>query len=228
MTSSSARRFLASSLALTLVAAVTPAAAQERYPERPIKLVVGFQAGSGADLLVRFFSDRMAAASGGATFIVENKPGALGNIAIDAVAKARPDGYTVLMGSSSGFAGNLYLVKDVPYHPVRDFAPVTTVVQLGFVLVSRRQQPREGSSPTSRNMLKAKAGKAKFGLGNTSGLASSTLYLDEAGIAAVSVPYKANSHGRFRRRRRRDRFRFCRCALRCRPGEERARSASSR
>ena len=174
----------------TLLSIGAPHAARAEYPERPIKLVVGLAAGSGADILVRFFADRLPAVSG-ATVIVENKPGALTNIANDAVAKARPDGYTLLMGASSGLIGNAYIYKNLPYDPVRDFTPVTTFAQLGFVLTVSAQNPASSVAELTAQ-LKAKGGRVTYGWANTSGLASSTLYLSEAGIEAVSVPYKAN------------------------------------
>ena len=177
---------ICAALVSTLV--VSPAMAD--YPERPIKLVVGLAAGSGADLLVRFFADRLPAVSG-ATVIVENKPGALTNIATDLVAKAKPDGYTILMTASSGLAGNAYIYKDLPFHPVRDFVPVTTFAQLGFVLTVSAQNPAADVAQLTAQ-LKAKGGRVTYGWGNTSGLASCTLYISEAAIEAVSVPYKAN------------------------------------
>ena len=169
--------------------AIQTALAQS-YPDRPIKLVVGLAAGSGADILVRFFADRLPAVSG-ATVIVENKPGALTNIATDLVAKARPDGYTLLMTASSGLAGNAFIYKDLPFHPQRDFIPVTTFAQLGFVLTVSAQNPATSVAELT-TALKAKAGRATYGWGNTSGLASATLYLSAAGIEAASVAYKAN------------------------------------
>ena len=176
------------SVAAMFLGMIAPVRAE--YPDRPIKLVVGLAAGSGADILVRFFADRLPAVSG-ATVLVENKPGALTNIATDLVAKSKPDGYTLLLTASSGLAGNSFIYKNLPFDPVRDFVPVTTFAQLGFVLTVAATNPATSVAELTAQ-LKAKNGRATFGWGNTSGLASSTLYLSEAGIEAVSVPYKAN------------------------------------
>lgn len=185
------RHLAACVAAVSLSVSLAPVrAAAQGYPERPIKLVVGLAAGSGADLLVRFFADRLPAVSG-ATVVVENRPGALTNIANDYVAKARPDGYTILMGASSSLAGNRYIYSSLPYDSVRDFVPVTTFAQLGFVLTISAQNPATSVAELSRQ-LKAKAGRATYGWGNTSGLASAVLYLNAAGIEAASVSYKAN------------------------------------
>ena len=187
------RRALIALLALTGLATLCVASAvpsRADYPERPIKLVVGFPAGSGADLLIRTFSDRVAQISGAAV-VVENKPGANSNIAADAVAKSRPDGYTVLMGASSNMAGNPRIYKDLPWDPQRDFEPVTTFAQLGFVLVvGAKNEARTVADLTAQ--LKAKAGKATFGFGNTIGLVASSIYASEAGFQATQVAYKSN------------------------------------
>ena len=180
------RRFVA-----TLIAslALTVAADAQSYPDRPVKLVVAFPTGSGADLLVRLFGEKLAVVSG-ATVVVENRPGANGNIGHDYVAKSRPDGYTVLLGASTNMAGNPLIFKDVPWDAVRDFEPVTTLAQLGFVLTISAKSTA-GTIAEFTQAMKAKGGRATFGYGNTTGLASSSLYAAEAGFQATSVSYKS-------------------------------------
>ncbi len=175
-------------LALAIVAA-TPGLTQT-YPDRPIKIVVGFPAGSGADILCRYFAERMGPISG-ATIIIENKPGATGNIGSETVARAKPDGYTLLMGASSNMAGGPNIYKNLPWHPQKDFEIITTFVQLGFVLTIAANNPATSVAELSAQ-LKAKGGKATFGFGNTSGLAASSLYAHEAGFQVTSVAYKGN------------------------------------
>ena len=175
-------------LALHLLAA--PEVAAQGYPDRPIRMVVGFPAGSGADILCRYFAERMGTVSG-ATVIVENKPGATGNIGSEAVARAKPDGYTLLMAASSNMAGAPNIYKNLAWHPQKDFAPATTFAQLGFVLTIAAASPAK-TVPEFTKLMKAKAGKATFGFGNTSGLAASSLYAHEAGFAVTSVAYKSN------------------------------------
>lgn len=180
---------LASTCLLAIAAdAVAPAAAQQ-YPDRPIRVTVGFPAGSGADILCRHMINGMAKLSG-ATFVVDNKPGAAGNIGSDAVAKSKPDGYALLMGASSTQAGNPQIYKGLPWDPVRDFEPVTTFAQLAYTLTVKADHPAKTVDDLTRQ-LKAKAGKATFGFGNTSSLAAASLYAHEAGIAVTSVAYKS-------------------------------------
>lgn len=175
--------------ALGIAAAATSAAAQT-YPDRPVRVVVGFPAGSGADILCRYFAEGLAKVSG-ATVVVENKPGATGNIGSETVARAKPDGYTLLMGASSNMAGGPNIYKNLSWHPVKDFEPVTTFTQLGFVLTIAATSTAK-TVPDFTTLMKAKAGKATFGFGNTSGLAASSLYAHEAGFPVTSVAYKSN------------------------------------
>ena len=188
-----ARNRLLWSLCAAAAAAVTmslaaPASAQQ-YPDRPIRIVLGFPAGSGADILCRYFVEGMAKVSG-ATIVLENKPGATGNIGSEFVARAKPDGYTLLMGASSNMAGGPNIYKNLPWDPVRDFEPVTTFAQLGFVLSVSAANPARSVAELTQQ-LKAKGGKATFGYGNTSGLAASSLYAAEAGFQVTSVAYKS-------------------------------------
>src|SRR5512142_1651345 len=99
---------------LGVVAIAAPAAAQDNYPNQPIHVVIGFAAGSGADILTRYFTDKLQAAAK-QPVIVDNKPGATGNIALRAVADAKPDGYTLLFSANSNMAGSRYLFKDLPF-----------------------------------------------------------------------------------------------------------------
>lgn len=161
----------------------------QTYPDRPIKATVGFPAGSGADILCRYLLDGMAKVSG-ATFVVENKPGAAGNIGSDAVAKAKPDGYTLLLGASSTQAGNPQIYKDLPWDPIKSFEPVTTFARLAYTLTVAKDNPAKSVAELTQQ-LKAKGGKATFGFGNTSSLAAASLYAHEAGIAVTSVAYKS-------------------------------------
>src|SRR5437773_4653422 len=106
---------VAGALACLLIAAT----ARAEYPERPVKIVIGQPAGGGADTMVRYYVDKLREVSGG-TYFVENKVGAGSNIALDSIAKAKPDGYTLFFGASASIAGNRYLYKNLPYDSVRD------------------------------------------------------------------------------------------------------------
>lgn len=173
--------------------AVTGGAAlsQTSYPDRPVKIMLGFPAGSGADILCRYFADRLASVAGGGTFIIENKPGASGNIAVEAAVRSKPDGYTLLMAASSTVAGSPHMYKSLPWDPQKDLEPITTFAQLGFVLTIAPSLPAKTVAEFTQ-IMKAKGGKATFGFGNPSGLAASSLYAHEAGFQVTSVAYKSN------------------------------------
>jgi tripartite-type tricarboxylate transporter receptor subunit TctC len=160
----------------------------EVWPARPIRLIVSYTAGSGADIIARYFAAAMQK-SLGAPVVVENKPGAGGNIGTAAVASAAPDGYTLLVTPASPVTGNPLLYKDLPFK-TEDFAPVAPLLQTAFAL----------AVPASRNItsvaqltdfVRQRKGAAKYGAPTSSSIAISAFYLDEIGASAVRVPYKA-------------------------------------
>ena len=116
------------------------ARAQEVYPNRPIKVVIGFAAGSGADILCRFFIARLAELSGQSA-LIENRPGAVGVISANLVAKSKPDGYTMWWGGNSIMVGGKYLVKDFPFDPVKEFIPAGAFLETPFVLAVGAKSP---------------------------------------------------------------------------------------
>src|SRR4051812_27810924 len=116
------------SLAALASALIAPATATaQEYPSREIRSVCNFAPGSGADIVVRWYSDQLAKLAG-KPVLVDNKPGAQGNIATDFVAHAKPDGYTILITPASSTLGAAkHLFKELPFDPVKDFAPVGTI-----------------------------------------------------------------------------------------------------
>ena len=164
--------------------------AKAQYPERPIRIMLGFAAGSGADILARWYADKLREVSGGATIIIENKPGASGNLAVDAGAKARPDGYTLLMASTATTAGNTALYKNVPFDVTRDIIPITTLNENGFALLINPATTEARNLAELTPVLQAKNGKATFGWATTVGLAGSVIYAKGAGIEMTPVAYK--------------------------------------
>jgi tripartite-type tricarboxylate transporter receptor subunit TctC len=114
--------------------AVSPARAQAAYPNRTIKMIVRYPAGGTTDLLGRMIADQFKSGLD-ATVIVENKPGAGAALGADLVAKSEPDGYTLLMATSTPLAINKTLHKKLPYDPVRDFAPIGLVAAVPFALI---------------------------------------------------------------------------------------------
>jgi len=117
-----------------------PVAAQPAYPDRPIRLIVPFPPGGGTDVISREISARLQADLGW-NIVIENRPGAGGNIGLDAVAKAAPDGFTLGMGQASNLAINPALYPAMPFDPLRDFALISTVAQQPLVLVTARAAP---------------------------------------------------------------------------------------
>ena len=124
--------FARAAVATALLAVAVPAVAQE-YPTRPVRMIVGFAAGGGTDTTARPIAQKLSELFG-QQVIVDNRPGAAGNIATDIVAKASPDGYTILMGTIAALAINPSLYANLPFDPERDLAPVTQAVDSTNIL----------------------------------------------------------------------------------------------
>src|SRR5690606_22136541 len=113
------------------------------YPERPIRVIVPYVAGGAADITARVLAQKMSAGLG-VPLVVENRPGANGMIGTDAVAKAKPDGYTLLLDASGPLVVNPSLYRSVPYDPLRDFAPISQIVSYQYALVVPAASPIHG------------------------------------------------------------------------------------
>jgi tripartite-type tricarboxylate transporter receptor subunit TctC len=177
-----------------LTFALTPvsALAQADYPNKPIKIIVGFPPGQATDVIARLLAEKLSAVLGQAV-IVDNKPGQGGSIGAAAAAKAPADGYTMLLSATAPLATNPNLYKDLPYEPVRDFAPITLIANLPFVLVARPDLP-VNSVRELIALAKSKPGKLTFassGNGSTSQL-SMEMLKTAAGIDLQHVPYKGS------------------------------------
>jgi tripartite-type tricarboxylate transporter receptor subunit TctC len=127
------RRCIVTALALVAACPLTPAVAQS-YPTRPITIIVPLAAGTGMDTIVRLYGDELSK-SLGQSIVVDNRPGAATMIGTDTVAKAPPDGYTLLVATSSAMAINPVLYKKIAYDPVKDFVPISFYVKSPFILV---------------------------------------------------------------------------------------------
>jgi tripartite-type tricarboxylate transporter receptor subunit TctC len=134
------RLFLALLGGLSLVALAAPSARAQDYPTRPITIVVPFTPGGTTDILARMVGQRLEARLG-KSFVIENKPGAGSVIGANAVAKAAPDGYTLLMATSTSMAVNVTLYKNLPYDPAGDLTPLVLVARTPFVLVVNPSLP---------------------------------------------------------------------------------------
>ncbi len=172
-------------MAAALLVAV-PAFAQ--YPNKPIRIVVPFGAGSATDLISRVLGNSVSAAVG-QSVVVENKAGADGAIAASEVAKAAPDGYTLLMATNSPLSVVPAMKKSPPYDPIADFTPITDVGRYTFFIVVNPSVPAK-TLPELVQYARANPGKINYATGNTTGIVSSALLASLAKIEMVHVPYK--------------------------------------
>jgi len=155
-------------------------------------MYVGYAAGSGADLLARYLGQKLSEKAG-RPVIVENKPGATATIAAEAASRAKPDGYTILLTGSSTHATGPWLFKKLPFDPIKDFTPITTVEKLAFVMMVDAGTPATSVADLTAH-LKRK-GKTSYGTSNTTALAAGELYKSMAGLDTLRVNYKATQEG---------------------------------
>ncbi|MES2187396.1 MAG: tripartite tricarboxylate transporter substrate binding protein [Pseudomonadota bacterium] len=188
----SARRGRRLLVALAALACAGAALAQD-YPNRPIRMLVGFPPGGGVDIAARLIANELQKTLGQA-ITVENRSGAAGNIATDAVAKAAPDGYTLLMGNTGSLSINPALYPKLSFDVVHDLAPVGLVSNAPLVVLVHPSQP---AKTLKELMATAKAGKGKidFGTGGAGSIAhlSFALLNSEVGADMVHVPYRGGS-----------------------------------
>ena len=186
------RRCLADALAASAATLCAPGvlAQTSDYPARPIKLIVPFAAGGSTDMVARLLADKMGAVLGKAV-VVDNKGGAGGSLGADAIAKAAPDGYTIGMATVSTHGSNPAIYAKLPYHAVKDFAPITNVMAVPSVFVVHPSVPAK-SMKEFIALAKANPGKYSFASpGNGSlGHANIENFMDLAGIELMHVPYK--------------------------------------
>ena len=159
------------------------------WPARPVAMMLGYPAGSGIDSVARFLAEGLREKTGQA-FIVENRPGAVGNLAAQAVARAQADGYTMLFTPNSTHAANIHLFRKLGFDPVADFSPVTTLVTLGFVLVVNPTAVPVNSVAELTAWIKARPGRLAYGSGNATGRVAAEMYRTLTGADAINVPYK--------------------------------------
>ena len=181
-------RFAAGAIALSMI---SRGARAQGYPARPVRLIAIFPAGSAPDIIARlaaqWLSDRL-----GQQFVVENKPGAGGNIATEFVAKSEPDGYTILMPVSTNTV-NASLYPNLSFNFVRDIVPIAGIAKTPFVLVVAPNFPAK-TLPEFIAYAKANPGKinlASGGIGSTPHVCSELLQI-ETGIKLTHVPYRGN------------------------------------
>jgi len=179
---------------LALALAASQAFAQS-YPSRPVRVMVGFAPGGPNDIIARAYSARLAE-SLGQPFVVENRTGAAGNLAAEAVARAAPDGHTLMLGSTGTNAVNPALYASLPFDPVRDLAPVSVVATSPSALAVHPKVPAKDVRELIA-LAKAQPGKltyASAGSGSSQHL-SAEVFKQAAGVDIVHVPYKGAAPG---------------------------------
>ena len=178
------RVFAAAAATLACTAALAQA-----YPDKPIKAVVPFAAGSATDQIGRAFAQKMQEALG-QPIVIDNKPGVNGMLGADAVAKAAPDGYTLLIGTNSTNAALKSLMKQLPYDQDKAFAPVAYMGSVPLIIAVNPDVPAKTLKELV-DMAKAKPKSINFASASTSQLVSTEMLAGMAGIELTNVPYKS-------------------------------------
>ena len=173
---------------LLLLLCFAAGAHAQNYPSRPVKLVVPFPAGSATDQIARVVGQQLQE-SLGQPFVVENKPGAQGSIAATEVARAAPDGYTLMVGTNTPLAANPSLFKKLNYDPARDFAPIARLGTISFMIMVRPDFPAKNFKEFLAH-ARANPGKLSAGYGSAGSQVSQAMLRSMGRIDFLDVPYK--------------------------------------
>jgi len=195
------RMFLCGTGTLLLAAAAsghaqsTSTGVGQAWPQRPIRIVVGFPPGGGIDVVARLLGVKLADALG-QQIVVDNRPGANGILATEIVAKAAPDGHTFFIGTPGNLSVNPVLAKNLPFNMERDFVPVMQTSSVPFLLYTHPKVPAKSLDELIAH-IKANAGKVNYYSSGNGGLPhlASELLNNLAGIKSIHVPYKGSAPG---------------------------------
>ncbi len=182
------RRLAAAFLAVVL--GLCGAAQAETYPSRFITIVVPFAAGSGSDTAARILGQHLSARLG-QNFVIENRIGATGAIATAGVARAAPDGYTLLLGTNSTHGSNSALYKKLAYDPIKDFAPIAHTGVFSYFLVVDPRLPVKSIGDLIA-LAKAKPGDISYAGGSSTSIVMAESFAKGAGLQLLKVPYRSN------------------------------------
>ena len=183
-------------VAIALAAATTLApdsvrAQSQAYPSQDVNFICGFAAGSGADIMVRFFADKLRPVMN-RTIIVQNKPGALGNIATEFVARSKPDGYTILVTGGNSVAASMHLFKKPPVDAAKAFQVAATINSATMMIAVRADGPWKTMSDLTAAM-KERGNKASYAFANPTSRVLGAMYKEKAGLQAVEVGYRTGA-----------------------------------
>ena len=178
--------------ALALLAAISmtaPAVAQDKYPSKEIRFICSFPPGSGADIMVRFFADKIGKQTGN-VIIVENRPGGGGMVALTTTARAAPDGHTILVSGGTAAAINANLLKAPPIDVGKDIRAVATVNKIPFVIAVDGKSPYKSLTELTE-ALRKKGNKASYAFSNPFAKVIGESYKTAANLQTVDVAYKS-------------------------------------
>ncbi len=164
------------------------AAGAQTFPSKPIRVIVPLAAGGGTDLATRVVAATLAERLG-QSVIIENRTGAGGVVGVEAASKSAPDGYTIVVGSSTTMAANIFLYQNLPFDPLRDFAPLAMIGTIDFGITVPATMP----ASTLKEFIalaKARPGSMSYGYGSSAALLCGEMFKSVAGVDIVKVPYK--------------------------------------
>ncbi|BDT69795.1 hypothetical protein os1_39870 [Comamonadaceae bacterium OS-1] len=184
------RTLLTFTAAMAAASLFSTASQAESFPDKPITFIVPFAAGSATDQLARALAQAVTL-DAKVSVVVDNKPGGNAFIGAQAAARAKPDGYTVLIATNTTHAANEHLFKKLPYDPVKDFEPLTLLGRGGQIMLVN---PSLGVNTVAEfvKLAKSKPGKLSFGSGSSSSRIAGELFKQMAGAYIVAIPYRSN------------------------------------
>jgi tripartite-type tricarboxylate transporter receptor subunit TctC len=179
----------AAAMVLTAALAGMPGSARAQdYPSQDVRFLCAFPAGSGADVIVRYFAEKMRPVVK-RTIIVENRPGAGGNIAAETMVRSKPDGHTIFIHAGNTVAGNMHLIKKPPFDAAKAIQVVATINKQAFMLAVDAKRPWKSVAELTA-YLKEKGDKATYAVSANSGIVMGAIYNEKAGLQAVQVHYR--------------------------------------
>jgi tripartite-type tricarboxylate transporter receptor subunit TctC len=181
----------ASAIALVAMATVPQGARAQAYPSQDVNFICGFAAGSGADIIVRYFADKMRPLMN-RTIVVQNKPGAIGNIATEYVARAKPDGYTILVTGGNSVAASMHLFKKPSVDVAKAFQIAATINNATMMIAVPAESPVKTIADLTA-ALKEKGSKATYAFANPTSRVLGAMYKEKAGLQAVEVGYRTGA-----------------------------------